>query len=173
MPTALKALAGNPGRRSARGEPRPAVRLPSAPEHLPAAAKTEWKRIGGELLALGLVSGIDRAALTVYCLAWARQKDAIQHIAREGTVVFDDGYREEMGEDGEVVRLKKAPARWYTSHWIAIERTANDQMMKALREFGMSPASRTKVSKGEEPAKPSPLQELLNKRRASSEAGTS
>lgn len=73
-PAALKALEGNPGKRaldlSAGVNPR--VEVPSAPRHLGKEARKEWARITPVLEELGLISGLDRAALALYCQAVGR-----------------------------------------------------------------------------------------------------
>ena len=73
-PAALKLLEGNPGKRSlnlAEGI-NPRVEIPSAPKHLGIEARKEWKRITPILDELGLISGLDRAALALYCQAVGR-----------------------------------------------------------------------------------------------------
>lgn len=67
-------LRGNPSKLSAAdlaGELHAPVELPKLPPHLLPEARREWKRIGAELVELGLVAKIDRAALALYCQAWA------------------------------------------------------------------------------------------------------
>ena len=67
-PTALKLLKGNPGKRPLNKlEPRPRLRVPRVPSHLDDAGEVEWYRVVKELKVLGLVSGMDRAALAAYC----------------------------------------------------------------------------------------------------------
>jgi phage terminase small subunit len=55
-PTALKELAGNPGKRALNtNEPQPGG-IPKCPPHLDKIAKAEWKRIAAELTTLGLLA---------------------------------------------------------------------------------------------------------------------
>ena len=51
---------------------QPEVEIPSFPSWIWPEAKKEWKRISGELERYGLVSKLDRAALVLYCQAWAK-----------------------------------------------------------------------------------------------------
>ena len=56
-PTALKALAGNPGKRPLnQAEPKFEARVMRAPAHLSDEAKREWRRVSKELVAVGLLS---------------------------------------------------------------------------------------------------------------------
>jgi P27 family predicted phage terminase small subunit len=127
-PTALKALAGNPGKRALNAlEPKP-TGVPTCPRHLDKEAKVEWRRISGELLTLGLLTLIDRAALAGYCSAWSRWVAAELNIQKFGTVI-------------------KSPKSGYPvqNPYVGIANTALDQMRKFATEFGLTPASRSRL----------------------------
>lgn len=127
-PTALKELEGNPGKRAVNHqEPKPDVAIPECPAHLKGAARTEWKRITEELLALKMISKIDRAALAICCTAWADYVKACNKLEKEGEVI--------ISEQGGM----------YQNPWVAIKKRSMDQVMKFYAEFGMSPSSRTRL----------------------------
>ncbi len=134
----------NPGRRPLpEGEPEPEGELPPAPAHLSDEAKAEWDRIGGQLLDLGLVTAIDRAALAAYCQAWGRWVEAEQKLTEFGTVI-------------------QSPKKFLVqSPYLSIANRAIEQMMKALVEFGMTPSSRTRVKPASTPKPTSELEEFL------------
>jgi P27 family predicted phage terminase small subunit len=126
-PTALKLLSGSREPINER-EPRPKIVAPSCPKHLKGEARKEWNRVSKELLSLGLLSRIDRAALAGYCVAWGRHVAAEIEIARSGlTVTSPNGYE-------------------LQSPWLAISNKALENVRKFAVEFGLSPASRSKVS---------------------------
>ena len=145
-PTKLKLLSGNPGkRRLNEREPEPASRLPEPPDHLSDEAKREWDRVGALLLVVGLVSELDRAALAAYCQAWARWVEAEEALRQYGVVI-------------------KSPSGFpMQSPFLAVANKALEQMRWTLVEFGLTPASRTKVH-AEAPAADDPLDELRNRR---------
>lgn len=128
-PTRLKLLAGNPGKRKLnKYEPKPARKAPKCPSHLSKEAKKEWKRIVPELEDLGLLTRVDMAALGAYCAAFGRWVEAEKALKQEGlTVTTPNGH------------VQKSP-------WLTIADKALDQLRKYIVEFGLSPASRTKVS---------------------------
>jgi P27 family predicted phage terminase small subunit len=128
-PTNLKLLRGNPGHRPLNEhEPKPQPRLPRAPAHLSDAAKKEWTRAGRFLLQLGLVSDLDLAAFAAYCTAFGRWVEAEQALNTHGVLV-------------------KSPSGFpMQSPYLAVANRAMEQMRSLLGEFGMSPASRTRVS---------------------------
>jgi P27 family predicted phage terminase small subunit len=129
QPTRLKLLNGNPGRRPLNErEPEPQVRLPQAPTHLGAAAKKEWRRAGRFLARSGLISDLDRAAFAAYCTAWGRWVEAEEALKTYG------------------VMLKSPNGFPMQSPYLAVANRAMEQMRSLLAEFGMSPASRTRVA---------------------------
>ncbi len=71
-PTALKKLAGNPGKRAYNAhEILPSVGAPSCPEWLPVDAKDEWNRIVPELDRLGVLTCVDNSILVGHCSTYA------------------------------------------------------------------------------------------------------
>jgi len=134
--------------------------LPDCPAHLPKAAKDEWARIGEELRGLGLMTALDVAALSGYCSAWALHVQAQNHLNREGAIKYDSGRETVIDpETGKRESFQVRPPAWIRSPWLGELRTALDQMAKYLREFGMSPSSRTKVT-ANKPEELDPLDEL-------------
>ena len=128
-PTALKKLQGNPGRRPLnKDEPKPETLLPEAPAHLSEEALKEWHRAGGFLLNLGLISDLDLAAFAAYCTAYGRWVEAEQSLKDFG------------------VMLKSPNGFPIQSPYLAVANRAMEQMRSLLADFGMSPASRTRVS---------------------------
>jgi P27 family predicted phage terminase small subunit len=126
-PTKLKALAGNPGKRKLNdAEPKPRAGAPACPAWLDAEAKAEWKRILPELQALKLLTKVDRAALAGYCQSYSRWRTAEQAIAKYGLT-----FETERGP-------RKRPE-------VSISEKASALMKGFLQEFGLSPASRSRV----------------------------
>src|SRR5713101_6600171 len=88
VPTTLKLLRGNPGKRPLNpDEPQPRVEIPPCPSHLSTEAKKEWRRSAKLLAELGLLASIDRAALALYCEAWARWVQAEEALQTYGLMV--------------------------------------------------------------------------------------
>jgi P27 family predicted phage terminase small subunit len=131
VPAAVTAVKGNPGKRKARADPpAPPEAAPACPDHLSDAARAEWRRIVPELLAVGVLATVDRAALALYCVAYARWEDAEQKLIESG---------------GEVVKTRSGyPIQ---NPYLSIANKAMDQIHRYLAEFGMSPSSRMRVAK--------------------------
>lgn len=127
-PTALKRLQGNPGKRALNdSEPRPVATLPRCPSHLQGEARAEWRRVARGLHDAGLLTQIDRAALAIYCQAWARWVKAEGQIQRHGEVV------------------KSAAGNVMQNPYLSIANRAMKQMQLMARELGMTPSARSQI----------------------------
>ena len=142
-PTALAKLQGNPGKRPLpKNEPQPKRVLPRVPSHLSDEGKKEWRRISRKLYDLGVLTEVDLDALASYCEHWATWKQATAMMRQEGLVVeTPNGY------------LQPSP-------WINIADKAFKNVLALLREFGMTPSSRTRV-KVEKSEGPSEFEQFL------------
>ena len=126
-PKALKLLEGGKIRK-ARGVPSPKLVNPPPPATLTADGKKEWKRVAPKLYELGLLSELDLSALLLYCSAFARVKLAEEQLAKGGyVIVTQSGYKQQ-------------------SPWVGIMNRATKALNDAALEFGMSPASRSRVT---------------------------
>jgi len=76
IPNTLKLLRGNPGRRPIVPSPDPAPGIPEAPEIVAGEARVEWDRMVPLLAPIGLLTPVERAGLTAYCLAWSDYVEA-------------------------------------------------------------------------------------------------
>jgi P27 family predicted phage terminase small subunit len=137
-PTHLKIISGNPGGRALNhNEPRPELVAPSPPKHLVGEALKEWKRISPELLELGLLTRIDRAALAMYCDYWAlyvAMRARIQKAMRDAP---DDPHAGLFDKTPQGYRMQSVEAQHMNR--------AAEQCLKFMTEFGMSPSSRSRV----------------------------
>lgn len=143
-PTQLKILQGTdrPDRRNA-AEPSPEPHLPAPPKHLPDAAKVEYRRLGRQLLAQRVMTDLDRNALALYCLAWARAADAQAMLAKYGEVVeTPQGF----------------PVQ---SPYLQIYNKAVEQMVKLGGAFGLEPSSRSRIKAAPAEDKRDPFAEFL------------
>ena len=101
--------------------------MPGCPSELAPLAKREWKRIARQLAAMGLLTTIDRAALALYADNYGRWLEAVAALQKYGVVI-------------------KSPSGFpMQSPYVAIANKAGEQVRLLLAEFGMSPASRTRV----------------------------
>ena len=83
--------------------------------------------MGRALAELGLISDLDRAALAAYCAAYGRWAEAEESLKTQGVIV--------LSPNGFPIQ----------SPYLAVANRAMEQMRSLISEFGMSPASRTRV----------------------------
>jgi P27 family predicted phage terminase small subunit len=139
-PTSLKLVTGTAraGRLNA-DEPRPEVARPDPPDHLTDAARAEWHRVVGELIALGLLTNLDRGALGAYCQAYGRWSAAEHALARMAS--------RDASTDGLIVRTKSGNV--IQNPLVGTANKAMADMVRYAAEFGLTPSARTRVSGGD------------------------
>lgn len=108
----------------------------------------EWGRLSQELAQIGLLSRIDRAAFAAYCECWSDWVSASRMCAS----VMVDG----VLEDRKAIKSKDGAL--YESPYFSIKKRSAELMHKFLIEFGMTPASRTKIE-----ASPLPVEKPSNR----------
>ena len=128
-PTALKKLEG---RRCEGDAVEAPLGIPTPPAHLTGLSLKLWNSLAPRLDQLGLVSLVDGMALEGLCVAYARAVEADQIIARNGLTIV-------VGTDAgnKVERVRPQ---------VAISRDAWAQVLRLGVEFGITPASRGKLS---------------------------
>ena len=137
-PTALKVLAGNPGKHPLnRREPRVTPKAPSMPTTLSAEAKREWRRVVPVLERVGTLSFVNRGTLDAYCRAYARMVEADRHIQKHGVVLL-----EQTGAlpDGTAIFVR--PVR---NPMVGVWKDAAVLVRSLGSEAGLTAASRTRL----------------------------
>lgn len=141
LPTALKLIRGNPGKRALpESEPvAPAMQNLLPPEWLSEPARRYWGEIAPMLADCGILTQADRTAFEGLCDAYARWREASEMLAKTPMIV-------------------KAPTSGYLmpNPMIAITNTAFGQLRAMLVEFGMTPAARSRVTASGEGKKQKP-----------------
>lgn len=137
-PTALKVLAGNPGKRPINAnEPKPPPARPRCPAWLDAEAKREWRRIAPTMARMGLLTEVDAAVLAAYCAA-------VSELVRAHTTIAERGlsYRfPRIDESGKVVGMymQQIPE-------VGILHRAQEEIRAFATLFGMSPSDRARIA---------------------------
>lgn len=146
-PAALRLLEGNAGKRAldlAAGV-NPRIEIPSAPKHLSIEARKEWKRITPLLEDLGLISGLDRTALALYCQASGRLAEL--EMAFNGMVA---GLVQNRGLDYPAAVYQASYSvtpSGYGQQSVIVQLIGKhrEQVNRYLMHFGLSPAARGRV----------------------------
>jgi P27 family predicted phage terminase small subunit len=143
-PTALKELAGNPGKRPLNhNEPKPQVIAIECPEWITGEGRKEYERLATLLVTLRVLTEADAAGLAAYVYeydAWVRAERLIR---KEGSVL--------TGEKGGK----------YMNPRVGIANMHFKNMLKLMMEFGLTPASRSRIEAQPEDEKQTSLAEKL------------
>ena len=131
-PTALKLIEGNKGKRPLnKKEPKALRKQPTKPKHLTPFASEFWDRIVSLLEETGVLAGVDEVAIERVAEIYSDIRIAQQSIRREGAT-----YAAVTGS-GETM-IKGNPA-------VQQLRAADQQLKGYLTEFGLTPASRSRI----------------------------
>ena len=153
LPKNVHLLRGNPSKLSAaalQAGVQAEIEVPGCPRHLLPEARKEWRRITPELVKLGLIARIDRAALSLYCQAWARwvwaedQMQRAQALAAQKQAAAEAAGAIWAGGDGVVVPTPNGHFT-YSPHWVVANK-AMQQVHIFQTAFGLSPSSRGRVT---------------------------
>ena len=148
--THLRLVKGNPSKRAInKNEPKPPSGVPPIPKHFDKRGKYWFKRMGEELDAVGVMSTLDAKALELLVEAYTEYRHHCE-------VLDEEGYTYQTGSaTGEKI-VKAHPAA-------AMKADAWKRIRAMLSEFGMTPASRSKVEI-KAPAGEDPFAEFLKAR---------
>lgn len=133
-PTVLKLAAGNPGKRPlAQGEPDPPyLEDLTPPKRLSPAAQQAWEELAPKLRAAKLLTQVDTLAFE--CLAEAAAEYWAARERLDAAV--------EAGQ--QIVRNSIGGAIIYHPAY-TVRNRAFDRLLTLMREFGKTPASRTRI----------------------------
>lgn len=133
MPTQLRVLRGNPGKRPINPhEPTPpavtaAFDVPPPELDGDESARTEWTRLAPMLRACKLVTEAERTLLITLCQQWSRYLDAQAKIRDVGMLI-------------------KTPAGVPTPNpYLDIQKTAYSMCRQLWIELGLTPSGRAKI----------------------------
>lgn len=160
VPTKLKMLKGTfRHNESPKNEPAPPIvnNIPAPPAHLNKWAKAMWRDLAPKLFDLGMLTEVDPYALEVLCVQYGLYRelyDAVTHI---------------RGEDGKRARISVAQylagQNSQTIPEFAAMKSAFERFSALLREFGLSPASRSRIDiPRKEPVVADPMEAILEAR---------
>jgi P27 family predicted phage terminase small subunit len=123
-------MRGNPSKRALRSEAA-VVRLPSValepPADLSEVAAAEWRRLAPVLQAAGLLTPLDAPVFEIYCEAVATRQALAQALAVAGAA-----------DRPSLTRAVLEASQWVN---------------RLAREFGMTPASRSRVRPAASPSR--------------------
>ncbi len=133
VPTALKLLRGNPGKRTLnRQEPKPGELAADCPAELvDDVARAEWVRSIQPAIRLRQITAADRVLAIAHCQLWATWQSQLTDAARHAHVVAVGKHQHPIPN----------PARRMANQSLQL-------LVKVDSELGLTPASRSRISVG-------------------------
>lgn len=133
-PTALKKLAGNPGKKALPdNEPQPEKGRPPKPLAMGPKASELWDRLSDELYGMGVLTSVDGLALRMLCENWERFMEARRIVNAYGSMTY-----ETQSTGGILIKVNPA---------VGIMERADRAIRGWCSEFGLTPAARSRVEK--------------------------
>ena len=154
-PNEIKILEGNPGKREIGKQPvyELSENCRKPPPYLGTYAKKEWRRVLPLLENNGLMTDVDYISLAGYCQAvdtWI--------LAEKAKRAY--GFTETT-DKGNVIQRPE----------VSIANSALQNILKFVREFGLSPSSRAALSIDTAEQSENPVLSLISKRREMQSSG--
>lgn len=135
-PTVIEIAEGFPGKRGInQREPKPTATRPKMPEQVrldPIAAR-EWRRMAPMLERMRVLTEADGAMLGNLCIDYSLLQQAQDGLRKSGMLI-------KHPETGHI----------HQNPLVAIVRSQADAVNRTLREFGMSPSSRSRIQTRED-----------------------
>jgi P27 family predicted phage terminase small subunit len=134
VPTALKILNGNPGKRPIRPEPSAPIGAPEMPKRLKAdaAAVAKWKELVPILLSMGTLTVGDGEALATLCEVFAVAQSCLLEFRAGGSAITSD-----------TGAIKPNPAGPLYRGLVSLQQSL-------MSEFGLTPSSRVRLGTSKE-----------------------
>lgn len=143
-PTNLKLLHGNPGKRALpENEPKPKPIAPACPSWINTGGKKMWKRLAPELERMGLLTNVDGEAFAAACHnygLWVECERFFKEKIRDPETGEDNprGRTYVYINNGGGANITERPE-------VKIGQRALADFRAFCTEFGLTPASRTRI----------------------------
>lgn len=145
-PTKLKLIQGNPGKRKLNeDEADPELTNLDPPDgwQLTPIEREEWDRTAEKLSSCGLLTDVDKPALALMCQHYGTYIDSVQRLRQSGLLLFPPHPTDENGQPVGGVPLPVA------NPLVKIGLDQSARLKVLMTEFGMTPASRSRVTVSE------------------------
>jgi P27 family predicted phage terminase small subunit len=140
IPTHLKLIRGNPGKRALPTEPEPEIpeNMPEPPPFLTGYAADEWWLTGPRLVRLGVLTSVDLQVFAAYCQSYATWRTAVE--------TFNAMAERDPTTGGLLVKRQDGNAA--RNPLLAIAASAASDMVRYAGEFGLTPLARGRIASG-------------------------
>jgi len=158
-PTALKVLQGNPSKRAInREEPKPSAGAVAPPSWLDGLALEMWAQIAPIVEGMKVLTVADCHSLALGCDAYAEVVELRAYLREDGRTYESRHFQ--MDADGNTVeRLIVRP-----QPEVAMLSDAWKRARAMMQEFGLTPASRSRIKTGAPAVEADPFEAWMKRR---------
>lgn len=151
-PAALRLIEGNPSKRpiNLADGVNPEVVLPDPPDWLNDDALAEWARAGAELVGLGLMARIDRAAFANYCQSFG-QLCQLERTFLQRQIAAAQAAADPVEGMAQPFFVKTPTGFDRESKIVKLIAELREQVHRYGQSFGLSPAARMRVQASDGP----------------------
>jgi P27 family predicted phage terminase small subunit len=114
---------------------------PKYPKNISGRARWKFKQLVAQLQERDHITPGDEEILRIYAELFTSQERARKHIADEGEIVLANS----VSKSGEVYEVLKP------NQWLKVALDCESKMLMILTQLGLTPATRNKVKRAEEP----------------------
>ena len=133
LPTNLKVVKGTARKnRINKNEPKPKVKIGDPPEYLKGYALEFWNKFVEDMEDSGIITGLDEPALELLCKQYHRWR-----ILEEKLEDYEEQGFTDVTSNGNVVQHALA----------GMANAASKRLQSLLSEFGITPSSRSNITK--------------------------
>lgn len=155
LPTNMKRLRGNPGKRKLNKDPEvaPMEDGEAPPEMISGLnrkeikehARKEWERVRKALKPSGILTEADKTALSMYCLSYGMFMEYLAQIDKFGPII-------------------KSPSGYpIQSPYVGLANSEWSKMKSFLAEFGLTPSGRSRINVPEKGQEKEEIEDFLNR----------
>jgi P27 family predicted phage terminase small subunit len=121
-------------------------------------ARKEWSRVAGVLHKAGLLRNPDESAFRTYCESYSEWRAAGDEVRKKGMFVRINGWKKRSVDERGKPVVEIHEGETITNPAMKMKLAIADQMRRFMQEFGMTPASRSRIDLGlpKQPAEDKP-----------------
>jgi P27 family predicted phage terminase small subunit len=152
-PTKIKLAEGNKGKRKLTPELEPQFKneIPKPPAHLSEYAVEEWNDLSQIMHEAGVLTQVDGKAFAAYCDAYATWRKCCEEIKKG---------------NNQLIYQDKRTGKFHPNPYTKISFEAMTKMLAFLVQFGLTPASRSKITIHDEKKEIDPFEKFQKEKEA-------
>jgi len=135
-PSALREIGPRLHRKKNKKEPKLDASLPECPDWLDDIGRSFFKEVGSILVKIRVMTDADKKALEILSDVYSEYRNARDVVLKNGSTY--ESFKVDKDGNSILTMVRVRPE-------VGISQSAWEKVFKGLKDFGLTPASRTKV----------------------------